>query len=401
GLSLTEVAIIDAPFWLIVLAAEVPTGAVADRWGRSTSLVLGALVYAAALVAFGLAPTLPLIMVSYFIWAVALTFTSGADSALLYDTLKRLGREHEYEKYAGRGMAMRSSAILLATIVGGPIAAATSLATPMFISAGILLAAAMVGLALKEPPRLEAGGAQLSYVDGVRAAARTVWRTPALRYLLPFSAVLLAATMATEYLTQPFLLAHGVNVGWTFSALQVPLRLMGVVGALAAFWFVARNGEVRTLIMLPCLGIAAYAGLALWDELGALGFLAVVGLLRSAAFPIITGYINRRVPSDQRATVLSFNQMGFSLLLAPLVPALGISADKIDLPTGFAVAAATLAALALVTGALWLRAHRRSTEPEAAAAPVIAPLLEGGAALRTSWDSGSAEAAAEDAGPHE
>ncbi len=198
GLSLTEVAIIDAPFWLIVLAAEVPTGAVADRWGRSTSLVLGALVYAAALVAFGLAPTLPFIMVSYFIWAVALTFTLGADSALLYDTLKRLGREHEYEKYAGRGMAMRSSAILLATIVGGPIAAATSLATPMFISAGILLAAAMVGLALKEPPRLEAGGAQLSYVDGVRAAARTVWRTPALRYLLPFSAVLLAATMATD-----------------------------------------------------------------------------------------------------------------------------------------------------------------------------------------------------------
>ena len=45
-LSLTEIAVIDAPFWLLVVFAEVPTGAVADRWERSTSLWLGAFVYA-------------------------------------------------------------------------------------------------------------------------------------------------------------------------------------------------------------------------------------------------------------------------------------------------------------------------------------------------------------------
>ncbi len=359
GLSLTEVALIDAPFWLVVVLAEVPTGAVADRWGRSTSLLLGAVVYAGALVAFAFAPTLPWILGTYMIWAVALTLTSGADAALVYDSLKVLGREREYERFAGRGMAIRSVALVIAVLLGGPLVAATNFQTPMFIGAGFLIAAALVARSFKEPPRLEQGP-QLSYVQGVRAAFRTVWRIPELRTLIPYAAVIMAGTMASEYLTQPFLLSHDVDVGFLFSGLQVPIRITGVIGALMAFWLVMRAGELRILLALPVLGVAAYAGLALWHALGAVLLLAVIGFLRSAAFPIVTGYINRRIRSDQRATVLSLNQVAFSLLLAPMVPALGITADKIDLPTGFGVAAVILAVLALITGGLWARAHLRA-----------------------------------------
>ncbi len=152
GLSLTEVAIIDAPFWLIVVFAEVPTGAVADRWGRSTSLGLGAGVYAIALVAFAFAPTLPWIMATYMVWAVALTLTSGTDSALIYDTLKVLGREREYERFAGRGMAIRSATLVIAVIAGGPLVEATSFQTPMLLGAGFLVAAALVTVSFREPP---------------------------------------------------------------------------------------------------------------------------------------------------------------------------------------------------------------------------------------------------------
>ena len=99
----------------------------------------------------------------------------------------------------------------------------------------------------------------------------------------------------------------------------------------------------------------------------------MLGLVRAAAFPVVTGYINRRVPSDQRATILSLNQVAFSLLLAPLVPALGISADKIDIPTGFAVAGIILAVLAALTGWFWLRAHRSesTTPPGASLVPSV------------------------------
>jgi MFS family permease len=372
GLSLTEIAIIDAPFWLLVVLAEVPTGAVADRWGRAISLSLGATVYAISLIAFAFAPTLPWIMATYMVWAVALTLTSGADSALVYDTLKVLGREREYERFAGRGMAVRSVALVIAVFAGGPLVAATTFQTPMFIGAGFLVAAALVAMTFKEPPRLEIGS-QLSYIHGVRAAFRTVWRHPQLRTLIPFAAVIMAGTMATEYLTQPFLLSHDIDVGFAFSGLQVPIRITGVIGALIAFTVVARMGEVRTLLALPVIGVVGYVGLALWDALGAIVLLALLGFVRSFAFPVVTGYINRRIPSDQRATVLSLNQVAFSLILAPMVPALGISADKIDLPTGFAVAAGILAVLALITGIAWARTHRHPSGPTPSLAQVVPP----------------------------
>jgi MFS family permease len=360
GLSLAQVAALEAPFWLIAVLAEVPTGALADRWGRSTSLVVGAALYSAAIACFGLASTLALLMVSYLGWAVSLTFISGADSALLFDTLKALGRESEYERCAGRSMVASSAGVLAATFAGAPLAAATTLNTPILISAGILALAALVASSIEEPPRLEEGSAQLSYLAGVRAAGRVVWSTPTVRTVIPFAAVTGAAMMASEYLTQPFLLSHGVEVGLMFSAIQVPIRVAGMIGAIAAFALVVRAGEVRAIVAVPLVGLVAYAGLALWNSLWAVSLLAVVGLVRSASRPIVSGYLNRRIPSAQRATVLSLHHLAFGLFLVPIVPILGVSADRIDLPAGFAAAALVLAGLGTATGVLWVRAHRRA-----------------------------------------
>jgi hypothetical protein len=178
-------------------------------------------------------------------------------------------------------------------------------------------------------------------------------------YVLPFMAVLLAGTMTSEYLLQPFLLSHDVGVGLGFSALQVPVRVAAVLGAMGAFWWVLRVGEARALLSLPILAIVGYVGLAAINSLGAVGFFMFVGFVRAGALPLVEGYINRRVPSDQRATVLSLNHMGFALLVVPMLPLIGFTADEVSLNTTFAVAAAALAVMATLTGGLWLRAHQR------------------------------------------
>ena len=92
GLSLTQISVLDTPFWLLIVFAEVPTGAVADRFGRRTSLALGAMMFAVAVFVFGIADSYAIILVSYSAWALALTFQSGADAALMYDSLKQVGR---------------------------------------------------------------------------------------------------------------------------------------------------------------------------------------------------------------------------------------------------------------------------------------------------------------------
>src|SRR5262245_42905575 len=81
GLSLTQVTAVDIAFWTVMVVAEMPTGAVADRWGRKQSLLLGALGFAGAVFSFGLAPGFWWVLVTYLLWGVSMTLASGADAA--------------------------------------------------------------------------------------------------------------------------------------------------------------------------------------------------------------------------------------------------------------------------------------------------------------------------------
>lgn len=78
-LSLTQITALDAPFWLVMVLAEVPTGAVADRFGRRASLASGVALNCVALFVFGIADSYALLLGSYILWATSLTLCSGAD----------------------------------------------------------------------------------------------------------------------------------------------------------------------------------------------------------------------------------------------------------------------------------------------------------------------------------
>jgi MFS family permease len=78
GLSLSQAALIDVTFFVAAAFAEVPTGIVADRFGRKTSMVAGAALMSLGVLGWTFAPTLPLIIVAYVAMGVGITFLSGA-----------------------------------------------------------------------------------------------------------------------------------------------------------------------------------------------------------------------------------------------------------------------------------------------------------------------------------
>src|SRR5262245_39570557 len=110
GLSLTQITALDVPFFLLVVLAEVPTGAIADRWGRRISLMLGSLMFSVAVFVFGIAQSYPILLLSYTAWGFGLTFQSGADTAILYDSLKAIDREDDFQKINSRMWALTSTA---------------------------------------------------------------------------------------------------------------------------------------------------------------------------------------------------------------------------------------------------------------------------------------------------
>ena len=361
GFSLAQVTLLDVPFWIVIILAEVPTGAIADRWGRRLSLLLGAVAYAVAIFVLGAATNYWWILVSYAFWGVAMTLQSGADSAFLYESLAGLGREHEFQKVLGRSQALRVVAGLIGAIAGAPLAAATSLAFPIIASSFIALAAVPVVLSFTEPRHRDAGP-HLPYFTVMREAARLTWRTPPLRAMLALRAVLMASGMASFIFFQPFLVEYHVPVA-QFGLYGVPSRLLAIAGALLAYRMAARLGERRLYGALT----AAFSGLLLAvasiPTIVVLAMFPLLNFLNAALQPLTSDYINRSSPAHLRATLASIGQMASSAMLIAVEPLMGVIADDASLRAAVLFAGAVAALSGGAAYLAWLATGHGGDRP--------------------------------------
>ena len=102
GLSLSDIFLLQAAFGIAMVALEVPTGMVADRLGKRTSLILGESVLFVSMIGYASSDSFATFLAAELCMALGAALYSGAGSALLYDTLKALGREDEYTAREGR-----------------------------------------------------------------------------------------------------------------------------------------------------------------------------------------------------------------------------------------------------------------------------------------------------------
>lgn len=362
GLSLTQITILDVPFFLLMVLAEVPTGAVADRFGRRVSLMVGSCMFAVAVFVFGIADNYAIILVSYTAWGFGMTFQSGADTAILYDSLKAAGREDDFQRINSRLWALTSGSVLTAILVGAPLAAATSYTFPILLSAGIALAAVPVAFLMHEP-RADRGADAEPYLRTVTTGIRDAWRRPALRYIILFSAILGAVTFTPLIFVQPFLDEHGVGTG-NLGIWQAPVRGAGVVAALLVHQFVSRAGQRTAFLAMPAAIAVAMFALAGFDLLWASVAFLAVGAVAGMQNPVLATYVNKRIPSERRATMLSVQALVASLILAGMEPMAGVIADSMGLRGMFLAFGAIIVALGGGVLALWWRAEEAELAAE-------------------------------------
>lgn len=360
GFSMTQIAFLEVPLFLLIVFAEVPTGAIADRYGRRISLVLSSSILAVSMFIYGIAEDYLLILISNLSWALAFTFRSGADTALLYDSLKALAREGEFQRIISRLWAVRSGAALGGLLLGAPIAAATSYSFAIVLTAGVVAVSMVVALLMSEA-RADASAAvdpvgRRDYFGMIRASVREVFDKSVLRALFLFGAVVSVAAAAPLYLLQqPWLAAHHVATS-NLGLLQAAAHGAALVSALAAPALLSRLGLSAALATLP-LGLFLSCGLlATLDHVSAgiafLGVASVAGLLE----PLLSDEVNRRIESARRATTLSVKQMFSNVLMAMLWPLVGSSVDRVGLHPVFMAYALG----ALVVGGLSLRTFLRA-----------------------------------------
>ena len=361
GLTLTEITFLEVPIFLLITLAEVPTGAVADRFGRRISLVIASAVLAVSMLVYGVAATYPLILLSNFTWGLAFTFRSGADTALLFDSLKAIGREADFAKINGRSWALSSTAMLLGLLLGAPLAAAFGYTAAITVAAIVHGCALPIALSMREPREVAAHERE-PYLRTLTAGVAEVWRRPPLRWLFLFSGVMTPAAVAPLVLfQQPWLAQQGVPVAWV-GLWQSPVQAAQILGSLALPWALARAGERASYAALPLavfLGGVALAGVdRAWI---AVAFVAMA-LARGLQGPLVDNTINHRIESQRRATVLSVHSVVRNAMMAIAWPIGGVIADGYGLRPVFLL----YGTVALVLGggslARWLRSEGRAEE---------------------------------------
>lgn len=350
GLTIGEVLLFDAAYAAATVVAEVPTGIVADRYGRRVSMIAGSASFAAAFMVFGLAESMPLLMASYVMFGLGTALMSGTEDAYLFDSLRAVGRGDDFAAVAGRLNSLVVFATAGFTLAGAAMVVWTPLAWPIVARGGISALAVVFAWMLVEPPRAEERASFAA--TGTRAAGR-IATTPALRWILPLFAVVHVSGTVVFVTFQPFVVDAGLPT-WTLGGFAAALMLAGGAGAASAGRLGRQFGLRRTLAVLPMLAAVALLG-------GASGLIWLFPLFALSAFaynglqPLVSDYISRRVPDGERATALSYNQVSAQIAAILAMLALGVAADRVGLGWSLAGVSAALVLVSLAGFALWQR----------------------------------------------
>jgi MFS family permease len=348
GLSNLEAFAANAFFTAGMVLFEVPTGIVADTWGRRTSYLLGTLTLSASTLLYYL---LWVVEAPFWAWAVVsmllglgFTFFSGAVEAWLVDALRFAGYEGGLETVLGRGQMVGGAAMLGGSVAGGVIAQATSLGVPFLLRVAVLLAMfalawrLMHDLGFKPAPAQTPLRAMANILD---ASLEYGLKNPPVRWMMlaaPFGA---GVGIYAFYALQPFLLelwgdSEAYSVAGLAAAIVAGAQILGGLAAPRIRGLFRKRTTALVLatvasgLVLLLLGFADSFWLAL-------ALLVVWALIFAATMPIRQAYVNDMIPSQQRATVLSFDSLMASSGGVVIQPALGRIADSYSYATSFVV----------------------------------------------------------------
>ncbi len=367
-LSFTQIFALQAWFMVVNFLLEVPTGAVADRFGRKISIAAGCFLMAAASLVYGSVPSILVFVFAEALFATALTLVSGADEALVYDSLRLLGREGQAAHVVSRLEAVKLAGILAGALVGSVVASQLGVRAPMLLQAVPMALSGVVALCLAEPPRQEATTPKHSgYLRLVSGGLEHFRQAPELRALTIDQVACAAVAHLVLWLYQPQLMRIGMPLA-TFGVVHAAMGL-GQVLLLARVAAVERllGGSVRLVRLTAIIPALALLALAVTTNAGvSVVLIVLVATAGMGRPPLFSAALNARITSEKRATVLSAVSASRMLLIGFLYPIVGIILDR-SLP----VTLVFVGVLGLAAAALAAAPARLFTSTSVTAAPAL------------------------------
>jgi MFS family permease len=353
GLDFTQIAILEAIYNLTTLVGEIPTGYVGDRVGRRNSLLVGTALISLTLLGIGLADSFLSLAVLYVCWSAGYNFRSGSEDAWLYDTLTDDLSDDEFAHVRGRGESV-SLAVGAGAAVAGGYLGSLDLSYPWFVAAGVTAIGVAVLLTIDESETYEQSeSSTLTFRRTLSIVRQTITQRNIRSFVLYYYVLYAGVTYLVFVFLQPIfetvVLDLGVAeaqveslLGWFYAAYSLfGAGLSYYTGAIRE-----RLGLRTWFLWLPFVVGGALIGMYFVPVLALPTFLLVRGL-SDVTRSFAGQYINDRIETIGRATVLSAMAMVSGLAVVPFQLGSGIVSDVVSPLFALAVAGGVLVVSAL------------------------------------------------------
>ncbi|MBS1156278.1 MAG: transporter [Proteobacteria bacterium] len=341
GLSATQYTLLNFVWAIVIVVAEVPAGALADRIGRRPLIIASAACMVLEMSLLLAAPrngglTLLLFcLANRILSGLAEALASGADESLAYDSLAAESRSHEWPDVMADVMHWQSLGLCLAMLIGAAVYDPHLMNSLMaFLGSGLridqgtalrfpialnLVSAAIVlwlAVGMREPaamsalprPNQHAANDWQDIVD----AGTWILRTPVALFVI-IGGVLIDSVIRL-FLTFGSAFYRLIDLPEaSFGFIGATMAGLGMLVAPLARRLVRSSSLLRNFMILTALTLAGLAGVALKIPLWGVLFAIPLAAAMTALGYIVSNTLNTHAHSAQRATVLSFKGLVFNL----------------------------------------------------------------------------------------
>jgi hypothetical protein len=351
GLTVTEFMIVQSVYSVSALLLEIPSGYLADALGRKRALVLGAAFFPTGLAVYALSSSFWPFCLGELLLAVSVSLRSGADSALVYDTLLEFGREAEYKRIEGRARLFERLGTGVSSVAGGLLALA-SLRLPLYVNAVTATLLLAVAIRFEEPRRTERRSR--SPARDMIGIARRALADRRILLLALFQSLFLCSGIVGIWLAFLYYGALRLSLVWygiSFFAFQVLAGLSSEKACVAE----RLVGRRRLFPLLLLLG-PSFVLLGAFESPWLIPLVWLNAVFWGLSTPLVLDALNKLVESEIRATVLSVTNMVGRLCAVICFPIFGQIVDRASLSTAFV--ALGIAVVVLGAPLVWALNHQ-------------------------------------------
>jgi MFS transporter, DHA3 family, tetracycline resistance protein len=358
GLNPLQLVLVGTTLEATAFIFEIPTGVVADVYSRRLSVIVGYVLIGIGFLVESLFPFFATVLLAQVIWGIGYTFTSGALEAWLSDEIG--------EASAGRAFLRAAQVVQFTTLAG--IIASVALGNKRinlpiiiggagFIALGIFLALFMTEHGFVPRPKEERNSFRTMW-ETFRGGLQMVQRKPMLSTILGIGLFYGIYSEGFDRLWTPYLLTFTfpaidglTTVAW-FGILRAGAILLGIAATEFARRRVDTNSEPsvrRAMFVISALMVASLVAFAAsFNFAMAVAAYWTFSLLRQTTNPLYTAWVNQRLDSKVRATVISMSSQVDAIGQIMGGPVVGLIGTMVSLRAALATSATLLSPVLLL-----------------------------------------------------